>query len=135
MQAHVDLSGNRGQKSSARKSLSPSAMGNENQSDLNRVKFQDQQSEQPDKSYDLANFQSNSQAPRDNTMISQQRSTLGSVSNVQDQTASIRRYAVGSTQLQMPVTDYYHNKYGQGTSPKNFDETVQDPSTENQFML
>jgi len=68
-------------------------------------------------------------------MISQQRSTLGSVSNVQDQTTSIQRYAVASTQLQMPVTDYYHNKYGQGTSPKNFDETVQDPSTENQFML
>lgn len=54
---------------------------------------------------------------------------------MQDQTASINKYAVSTTHLQMPVTDYYLNKYGQSQSPKNFDDSIQDRSAENQFML
>lgn len=78
--------------------------------------------------------QASPRMPRD-TLVSQHRSTLGSASNVQDQTASINKYAVSTTHLQMPVTDYYLNKYGQGQSPKNFDDSIQDRSSENQYML
>lgn len=48
---------------------------------------------------------------------------------------SINKYAVATTHLQMPVTDYYLNKYGQSQSPKNFDDSIHDRSTENQLML
>ena len=47
---------------------------------------------------------------------------------------SINKYAVSTTHLQMPVTDYYLNKYGQSQSPKNFDDSIHDRSTENQRM-
>lgn len=95
------------------------------------VKVQDQSDLAP---AERASFEQASQLmPRD-TIVSQHRSTLGSV-NVQDQTASIHKYAVSSTQLQMPVTDYYLNKYSQGQSPKNFDDSIQDRSSENQLML
>lgn len=74
--------------------------------------------------------------PRD-TLISHHKSTIGSQSNAggaNDQTQSINRYAAsggGAQMLQMPVTEYYLNKYGQGHSPRNFEDSTQDFSGEN----
>lgn len=105
------------------------------------VKVQDQSDLLPPGA-ERASFEQASQfqAPRD-TMISQHKSTLGTLSNAggaHDQTQSINRYAAsggGAQMLQMPVTEYYLNKYGQGQSPRNFDDSGQDFAAENQLML